>query len=110
MTSPFPLFPQLTKAVKQFPTITLFLSFCFITTNSLFAQAGYDSGFLNMKYDDSTGKLHLAIPKAKIDQEILYVSSLQAGIGSNDIGLDRGQLGATRIVRFEKHGNKLLLI
>jgi len=110
MTFPFPLFPQLTKAVKQFPTITLFLSFCFITTNSLFAQTGYDIGFLNMKYDDSTGKLHLAIPKAKIDQEILYVSSLQAGIGSNDIGLDRGQLGATRIVRFEKHGNKLLLI
>lgn len=75
------------------------------------AQAkGFESGFLGFKYDESTGKLHLAIPISKVNEEILYVSSLQAGIGSNDIGLDRGQLGTTRIVRFEKHGNKLLLI
>ena len=31
-------------------------------------------------------------------------SGLPAGIGSNDIGLDRGQLGNTRIVRFERSG------
>ena len=42
--------------------------------------------------------------------EFLYQSSLPAGIGSNDIGLDRGQLGATRIVRFERSGPKVLLI
>lgn len=46
----------------------------------------------------------------KVGQEFLYVNSLAAGIGSNDIGLDRGQLGGERVVRFEKHGNKLLLI
>lgn len=46
----------------------------------------------------------------KINQEFLYVNSLAAGIGSNDIGLDRGQLGGERVVKFEKHGNKLLLI
>lgn len=89
---------------------------CLIALNSfvptsLFAQKeGFSDGFLTMKYDETDGKLHLAIPIAKLNQEILYVSSLQAGIGSNDIGLDRGQLGDTRIVRFEKHGNKLLLI
>jgi hypothetical protein len=31
------------------------------------------------------------------------------GIGSNDIGLDRGQLGDTRLVKFERFGNKVLL-
>ena len=46
----------------------------------------------------------------KIDYEFLYVPSLSSGIGSNDIGLDRGQLGRERIVKFIKRGNKLLLI
>src|SRR5690606_1779388 len=42
--------------------------------------------------------------------ELLYQSSLARGVGSNDLGLDRGQLGATRIVRFERTGRKVLLI
>ena len=39
-----------------------------------------------------------------------YVNSLSTGIGNNDIGLDRGQLGQERIVFFEKIGNKIFLI
>ena len=35
---------------------------------------------------------------------------MATGIGSNDIGLDRGQLGSERLVSFQKSGNKLLLI
>ena len=42
--------------------------------------------------------------------EFLYQSGLPAGIGSNDIGLDRGQLGKTAIVRFERSGPKVLLM
>src|SRR5262249_19094749 len=42
--------------------------------------------------------------------EFLYISSLPAGLGCNDIGLDRGQLGGTHIVRFERIGPKVLLI
>jgi hypothetical protein len=38
------------------------------------------------------------------------VHSLTSGLGSNDIGLDRGQLGGTAIVKFQRAGNKLLLI
>jgi hypothetical protein len=34
---------------------------------------------------------------------------LPQGVGSNDIGLDRGQLGDTRLVKFERYGNKVLL-
>ena len=46
----------------------------------------------------------------KLDTEFLYVNSLQAGVGSNDIGLDRGQLGDERIVKFVRSGPKLLLV
>ena len=40
----------------------------------------------------------------------LYINGLSAGIGSNDIGLDRGQLGNERVVHFTKMGNKLMLV
>ena len=50
-------------------------------------------------------------PRGKdLDKEFLYVNSLAQGVGSNDIGLDRGQLGNERVVKFQKAGNKLLLI
>ncbi len=65
-------------------------------------------GYFNLYWDAKQGKLWLEIDKWS--SEFLYQSGLPAGIGSNDIGLDRGQLGATRIVRFERSGPKVLLI
>src|SRR6266850_156164 len=65
-------------------------------------------GYFNLYWDVKQGKLWLEIDKWS--SEFLYQSGLPAGVGSNDIGLDRGQLGATRIVRFERSGPKVLLI
>lgn len=65
-------------------------------------------GFFNFFYDETTDKLFLEVNK--LNQEFLYVNALAAGVGSNDIGLDRGQLGTTAVVKFIKAGNKLLLI
>src|SRR5699024_7902578 len=42
--------------------------------------------------------------------EFLYVNSLTAGVGSNDIGLDRNQLGDNRVVYFDRRGSKILMI
>jgi Met-zincin/Domain of unknown function (DUF5117) len=66
------------------------------------------AGYFNLYWDAKQGKLWLEIDKW--NAEFLYQSGLPAGIGSNDIGLDRGQLGETRIVRFERSGPKVLLI
>jgi len=65
-------------------------------------------GFFNLYWDERDGKLWLEIDKWQ--QEFLYQSGLPSGVGSNDIGLDRGQLGATRVVRFERVGPKVLLV
>ncbi|MEO5592684.1 MAG: zinc-dependent metalloprotease [Chitinophagaceae bacterium] len=65
-------------------------------------------GYLNFYWDENAGKIWLEIDK--LDSEILYQTSLPAGIGSNDIGLDRGLLGNTCIVKFSKIGRKILLI
>jgi hypothetical protein len=65
-------------------------------------------GFFNLYWDEKQGKLWLEIDKWKT--EFLYQSGLSAGVGSNDIGLDRGQLGPTRVVRFEQVGPRVLLL
>jgi hypothetical protein len=66
------------------------------------------NGYFNFTYDESEDKISLEVKD--LDKEFLYVSSLSSGIGSNDIGLDRGQLGGERVVKFIKTGNKLLLV
>ena len=65
-------------------------------------------GYFPFYWDAMAGKLWLEIDK--FNTEFLYVESLPAGIGSNDIGLDRGQLGNSFIVRFDRTGPKVLLV
>ncbi len=64
-------------------------------------------GYFEFYYDEKQDKVFLIIDK--FDTEFLYVESLTAGIGSNDIGLDRNQLGSERVVKFERRGPKVLL-
>ena len=65
-------------------------------------------GFQVLYFDDATDKVYLEV--SRLNEDFLHVSSLSSGIGSNDIGLDRGQLGPQRVVRFEKMGNRIYLI
>ena len=64
-------------------------------------------GYFNFEFNDTTGKLLLTIDK--LNQDFLMVNAYGTGIGSNDLGMDRGRLSDIRIVRFEKHGDKILL-
>lgn len=93
---------------------TILFSFLILTVNIIFSQVlsgkkltDYN-GYFNFHYEEATDKIYLEVNS--LDEEFLYISSLSSGIGSNDIGLDRGQLGAERLVKFVKAGNKLLLI
>ncbi len=83
------------------------LSFILIS-NFSFSQETDFQGFMNFSYSDDSGKIILEIDK--LDDEFLYINSLSRGVGNNDLGLDRGQLGNSRIVYFTKRGNKILLI
>lgn len=64
-------------------------------------------GFFNFYWDSNTSKIWLEIDK--FDYEFLYIGSLPQGVGSNDIGLDRGQFARGRIVKFVRSGSKVLL-
>jgi hypothetical protein len=64
-------------------------------------------GFMPVYWDEEEGKLWLEI--ARWDQDILHYTSLPAGFGQNDLGLNRGDLGGSRVVRFERAGPKVFM-
>jgi hypothetical protein len=67
------------------------------------------NGMIDIVYEQSSDSVFLRINKEQLASTFIFQSSLPQGIGSNDIGLDRGQLGQTRLVEFVRFGNKLLL-
>ena len=65
-------------------------------------------GYLPLYWDQKTGSLWMEINK--LDTELLYTTGLTAGLGSNDIGLDRGQAGQARVVKFQRIGPRVLMV
>jgi Met-zincin/Domain of unknown function (DUF5117) len=65
-------------------------------------------GYFPLYWEESAGRLWMEI--SRFDTEVLYSTGLGAGLGSNDIGLDRGQLAGSRIVVFERVGPKVLMV
>ncbi|MBT8401851.1 MAG: DUF5117 domain-containing protein, partial [Rhodothermia bacterium] len=66
------------------------------------------TGLFTVYWDNAGGRIWLEI--REFDSDFLYMESLPYGLGSNDIGLDRGQLGDRFIVRFERYGPRVLLV
>lgn len=85
-----------TQATSKKSAITAF-------TKGMVQQQGY----FDFYYDAKADKVYLQVDK--LEQPFIFQSSLPRGVGSNDIGLDRGQLGETRLVQFEQFGNKVML-
>ena len=73
-----------------------------------FDRLDQQPGFVDLYWDEASGRLYLGIDA--LDTPLLYQSSLPRGVGSNDLGFDRGQLGVTKIVRFQRIGPKLLMV
>ena len=102
--------------MKKHLGMLLLLLLCFFTVQAQKPQtltdkvAGMEKfpGFFPFYWDAKAGKVWLEIDKW--NTEFLYVESLPAGVGSNDIGLDRGQLGNSAIVRFDRTGPRVLLV
>ena len=85
------------NAFSQTPNLSKFIS-----------DLDKKEGYLNFYWDDNKGKIYLEIKN--LNQELMYINYLSAGVGSNDLGLDRGQIGGTRIIKFVKMGPKILMV
>src|ERR1700690_2390704 len=79
-----------------------------ITLEARLAGLKKMDGFFPLYWEAKTGKLLLEIPS--FDKDFLYLDQLPYGIGSNDLFLDRGQLGNEHVVHFMRSGNKVLLV
>jgi hypothetical protein len=65
-------------------------------------------GFHDLLIDSESGKTYLILEDQ--GSQFIFQTSLARGIGSNDIGLDRGELGATKLVSFHHAGEKVLMM
>ena len=65
-------------------------------------------GYMPLFWDEAAGRLWMEI--GRFNSELLYQVSLPAGVGSNPIGLDRGQLGDSAVVVFERVGPRVLMV
>jgi len=81
------------------------------TIASTVAELEARSGLLDVYVDEDKGRVLLALPAPGEDQVIgsyLYIEGLTTGLGSNPVGLDRGQLGETRVINVRRLGKKVL--
>lgn len=85
----------------------LFTALILISTGDGLSQE--HKGFFNFSWDAEEGKIWLDLT-GKMDTEFIYATSMSGGVGSNDIGLDRNQLGRERIVKFVRSGPKVLML
>src|SRR6185369_4593297 len=69
--------------------------------------ANRQPGYLTITWDEQNGRLLL---EPRFNESMIYQTSLPAGVGSNPIGLDRGELSGTHLVHFERVGPRVLLV
>lgn len=74
----------------------------------LTAGLQFQPGFIDLWRDAAKGRVLLSV--AQLNQPFLLLSSLPYALGSNDVGLDRGQSGELRMVHFERRGSRLFLM
>ena len=65
-------------------------------------------GYFNLYWDAESGNLYWEIDK--LDTEFLYQISMGSGLGSNPIGIDRGQLRGTYVLAAQRVGPRVLLV
>lgn len=65
-------------------------------------------GFIPFYFDEKGGKLLFEV--RRFDRDFLQLTSLATGLGSNDLGLDRGSTGDEAVVRFQRMGPKIFLV
>ncbi|MFT5288002.1 MAG: hypothetical protein ACI8QS_001172 [Planctomycetota bacterium] len=78
------------------------------TTPGEASGSGESNPLLPLTWDGDEGRLLLTVPE--LERPLLWLVSLPQGLGSNDVGLDRGQLGTQQLVEFRRQGERLFLV
>ncbi|MEP6689873.1 MAG: zinc-dependent metalloprotease [Gemmatimonadaceae bacterium] len=65
-------------------------------------------GFLPIYVDARTGKILIELPRDSM-RALMFVTQA-TGLGSNPIGIDRGASGETQVARFDRNGDRVLVV
>ncbi|HZI40507.1 MAG TPA: DUF5117 domain-containing protein, partial [Gemmatimonadaceae bacterium] len=81
-----------------------------VSTSIASRTAGFEKsdGFIPIYIDPRQGKLFLELPRDST--RALFVVTQATGLGSNPIGIDRGSDGATDVIRFDRDGERVLVV
>lgn len=65
-------------------------------------------GYLPFYVDAARGRVLIEIPK--LNDDMLYFVQVAKGIGNVELGIDRGGSGASKVIYFERHGNRAAIV
>lgn len=72
--------------------------------------AAQSDPLLGVRIDPERNRLYLDLPTSLLGTDLLYQNTLVTGMGVNQLGLDRGQTGTNAVIRFERRGNRVLIV
>ncbi len=84
--------------------ILLVFTLCF----AFYGKGQTYSGLYNIEYNAKTAKVWLKLHR--FNEDFILVHYFASGVGSNDIGFDRGKIGGQKLVQFRRFGNRVLLV
>lgn len=96
--------------LAKFATAALGQASATLPTASQPKTAGLErhDGFIPILLDNKQGKIYLELPQDSM--RALMMVTLATGLGSNPIGLDRGASGETYVARFDRNGDRVLVV
>lgn len=74
------------------------------------AVRAQDAPLLGLRLDADRNRVFLEVPSTRLGQPLLHQTVLATGAGVGANGLDRGETGASVLVRFERQGKRVLLV
>ncbi len=102
------------KIARYLATVVLLAASAFSHAQTLptiedtVANAELMEGYFNLYWDASSGKMYWEIDELEV--EFLYQVSMASGLGSNPVGIDRGQLRGTYVLSPKRIGPRILLM
>jgi Met-zincin/Domain of unknown function (DUF5117) len=90
--------------------ITRFLLLGSLLSRILFAQSGLErrDGYIPMLWDEEQGKLYFEL--ARLNQDILYFTSVAKGSGSGSVGLEWAGGGEGGVIQFQRVGPRVMVV
>src|SRR5690348_13535076 len=95
-------------SIMRRATIALYSFLFAMLAPAVFAQSA--DAFIPVHWNEKAGRVEFTLTPQRLQREFLRFTGMDGGVGSMSGGGDRGTVGPTSLCRFERVGNKVLVI